>query len=51
MQRIVFLTMYEVILKALLEFGFGDPPKNRSSNIWDILLRLGTMPGSVYLQC
>lgn len=31
-----FLTMCKVILKALLEFGFGDPQKNQPFNsAWD----------------
>lgn len=51
MHKSVFLTMHKVTLRAFLEFVFGDPQKNHSSNIWDILLRLGTLPRSVYLQC
>lgn len=50
MHKSVFL-MHKVTLRALLEFGFEDSQKNHSSNIWDILLGLGTLPGSIYLQC
>lgn len=50
MHKSVFL-MHKVTLRALLEFGFGDSQKNHSSNTWDILLGLGTLPGSIYLQC